>query len=63
MKLKFWGTRGSVGAGLTNEEFNAKIKNILTKASPEDIKNEESIMNFLENLPFTDRKTLGGNGI
>ena len=61
MKLKFWGTRGSVGAGLTNEEFNAKIKNILSKASPEDISDEESIGNFLENLPYVDRKTLGGN--
>jgi len=61
MKLKFWGTRGSVASGLTNSEFAAKIKNILSKASPDDIRDSESIDNFLQNLPYADRKTLGGN--
>ena len=61
MKLIFWGTRGSVGAGMTNREFYSKIRNILNKAAPDDVRDSEAVDEFLENLPYADRKTLGGN--
>jgi len=61
MDITFWGTRGSVASGLTNKELYAKLKNVLLKASPEDVESEEAVDRFLERLPFSDKKTLGGN--
>lgn len=61
MEMKFWGTRGSVGAGMTNAEYREKLVRILMKASPENVGTKEAVEAFIENLPFIDRKTLGGN--
>ena len=61
MFVKFWGTRGSVGTGLTNAELREKLRNILLKAKPEDVGSEEAVDAYLKNAPFSDKKTLGGN--
>lgn len=61
MKLKFWGTRGSVASGLTSRDLQERIKRVLIKASPEDIKDEGSIDKFIDSLPYIDKKTVGSN--
>lgn len=61
MRVKFWGVRGSIGSPIRGKAVEAKIKNILTYASPADILDEEAIDRFLRTLPFSLRETYGGN--
>ncbi len=61
MLVRFWGTRGSVGAGLSNQELREKMKNLLMTAKPENVRDEASVDAFMSELPFTFKKTLGGN--
>ncbi|MFH1707489.1 MAG: MBL fold metallo-hydrolase [Planctomycetota bacterium] len=61
MRLKFWGTRGSIGVGMTNDELREKLRAVLLKAAPGDVGDPVRVDAFIGRLPFIDRKTVGGN--
>jgi phosphoribosyl 1,2-cyclic phosphodiesterase len=61
MRLKFWGTRGSIGVGMTNDELREKLRAVLLQAGPGDVGDPQKVEAFITRLPFIDRKTLGGN--
>lgn len=59
MHIKFWGVRGSLPAPLNNEQYKKKISSILKLY--EEKKDNQSIDEFIESLPFSLNKTMGGN--
>ena len=61
MKIKFWGVRGSTGAGIRGTAIREKIKRVLRHAAPADILDEEAVERFLKSLPFSLVQTYGGN--
>ncbi|MCP4135441.1 MAG: MBL fold metallo-hydrolase [bacterium] len=61
MKIKIWGVRGSIPTPLQGEEVEAKIKKALSLARPGDISSAESIDAFVHTLPFSVKRTYGGN--
>lgn len=61
MKVKFWGVRGSIASPLRGEQVRAKIKKVLTYASPGDVLDDESIERFMNSLPFSVAHTYGSN--
>lgn len=60
MKIKLWGTRGSLSAPLSTAEYRAKLKTVLNRATQENLK-PENIDQFIENLPINLSITYGGN--
>jgi phosphoribosyl 1,2-cyclic phosphodiesterase len=62
MRVKFWGTRGSLPAPLCAEDVRAKVRTALVLAREEHFANEEAIDAFIERaLPFSIAGTFGGN--
>jgi phosphoribosyl 1,2-cyclic phosphodiesterase len=71
MKVKFWGVRGSIPTPVNSDEISTKIVNAIWKArnlslnrSPEaefDAEQKAVITAFVENLPITEKGTIGGN--
>lgn len=61
MKIKFWGVRGSMAGGLTAQALETKIFKILELANPSDVLSRESILNFMNHLPFSLKATHGSN--
>jgi len=59
--VKFWGVRGSIPTPLTTDDVQTKLVKVLKQASPQDIENEESIRNFVEQLPPETGGCFGGN--
>lgn len=48
MKIKFWGTRGSIPTPAMPASIHSRIRSILEAATPEDIADESSISSFIE---------------
>ncbi len=61
MKVKLWGVRGSYPTPLNSESIEEKIVKALTIARPGDISSEDSVRQFVHNLPLSIRGTYGGN--
>ncbi len=61
MKVKLWGVRGSHPTPLNSLTIENKIIKALTLARPGDISSEESVKEFVENLPFSIKGSYGGN--
>ncbi len=61
MKVKLWGVRGSHPTPLNSETIENKIIRALTLARPGDISSEESVKDFVRNLPVSLKGTYGGN--
>lgn len=61
MICKFWGVRGSIAAPVRPEAIRQKLEKILSLATPMDVQSPESINRFLNNLPFSNFSTYGGN--
>ena len=61
MKIKFWGTRGSLPRPLTAAEFRAKARNLLLGARDIDLSDEAAVDAFLDSRPMPDALTFGGN--
>ena len=59
MKVKFWGTRGSIATPLTSIEVRDKVTQILKQVSPKDIQDEKFIERFIDNLPMSLRGSYG----
>jgi len=61
MKVKFWGTRGSLPTPMTTDQFRVKAKRLLMKAANVDLSNEKAVDAYLDSRPFPDAMTFGGN--
>jgi phosphoribosyl 1,2-cyclic phosphodiesterase len=61
MRIKLWGVRGSFPTTLTSKFVEEKIISALTIAKPGDISSEESVREFVANLPLSVKGTYGGN--
>jgi phosphoribosyl 1,2-cyclic phosphodiesterase len=62
MRVKLWGTRGSVAAPLDAAAVEAKIRTALTLARGRDLTTEAALDAFIrDELPFAMRGTFGGN--
>jgi phosphoribosyl 1,2-cyclic phosphodiesterase len=61
MKVKFWGTRGSIPTPLAPTAIEDKIRQALRGAAGLDLSSEAAIERYLQRLPVTIRSTVGGN--
>jgi phosphoribosyl 1,2-cyclic phosphodiesterase len=61
MKVKFWGTRGSIPTPISPATIEDKIRQALRGAAGFDLSSEEAIERYLQRLPATVRHTVGGN--
>jgi phosphoribosyl 1,2-cyclic phosphodiesterase len=61
MRVRFWGTRGSLPAALPGAEVEAKIASALVKASGQAFADATEARAFLAGLPFAERAAYGGN--
>ena len=60
-KISFHGVRGSISSPLMPEEVEEKLLRACQKAKTEDLKDENSIRDFVSNLPNEIKRTVGGN--
>jgi phosphoribosyl 1,2-cyclic phosphodiesterase len=61
MKVKFWGTRGSIPTPISPAAIEDKIRQALRGAADFDLSSEEAVERYLQRLPPTIRYTIGGN--
>ena len=62
MKVRFWGTRGSLPVALTAAQVRLKLVGALVAAQDHVLNTREKIEDFVENhLPFEIKGTYGGN--
>jgi len=62
MKIKFWGTRGSIPVSLTAEQVRAKLLTALEGAIGRGLDNREKIASYIDqDLPFAVAGTYGGH--
>jgi phosphoribosyl 1,2-cyclic phosphodiesterase len=62
MRVRFWGTRGSLPVSLTAEDIKNKIVEALLAAAGRNLKTRADVEAFVEgDLPFTISHTYGGN--
>jgi phosphoribosyl 1,2-cyclic phosphodiesterase len=61
MKVKFWGTRGSIPTPISPAAIEDKIRLALRGAAGLDLSSEAAIERYLQRLPETVLHTIGGN--
>ena len=62
LKVKFWGTRGSIPVAMTSAEVRRKLISALTRASGRKLDTPEQAAAFLDReLDFAGAHTFGGN--
>ncbi len=61
MKVKFWGTRGSIPTPISPTMIEDKIRQALRGAVGLDLSNEAAVESYLHRLPMTVGRTIGGN--
>ncbi len=61
MKVKFWGTRGSIPSPISPVAVEDKIRQALRGAAGFDLSSEEAVERYLQRLPPAVRCTIGGN--
>ena len=62
LRIRFWGTRGSLPAPLQKGAVRAKIRDALLAARGHALETEQAVDAFIESrLPFSVRGTFGGN--
>ena len=59
MKVKFWGTRGSIPTPLPPAAIEGKIRQALRGAVGLDLSSEAAIERYLQRLPVTICSTVG----
>ena len=61
MKVRFWGTRGSIPVALTAAEVRAKLARALAGSIGRELSTPQAIDCYLDRLPFDISGTFGGN--
>ena len=61
MRVRFWGTRGSLPAALTAPALREKVVSALVAAAGRDLGTPEKARAFADTLPFSVVNTFGGN--
>jgi len=61
MKLRFWGTRGSIPVSMTTRDVRAKLKRALLDAAGRPALDANTVDAYLEALPFDVAGTFGGH--
>jgi phosphoribosyl 1,2-cyclic phosphodiesterase len=62
MKIRFWGTRGSLPVAITTDAIEAKIFKAIRASRAYPLETDESIITFIrKELPFSVRGSYGGN--
>ncbi|MBN1662767.1 MAG: MBL fold metallo-hydrolase [Deltaproteobacteria bacterium] len=62
MQVRFWGSRGSLPASITNKMIEAKILKAVQASRSFELETDEAIKTFIQNeLPFAVRGGYGGN--
>jgi len=62
MRIRFWGTRGSLPVSLTAGDIRQKIIEAVLAAGGKELRTRETVEAFVENeLPFAVSHTYGGN--
>ena len=61
MRVRFWGTRGSIPAALTAQSVREKLIAALVAASGRELDTPEKAAAFADTLPFAATHTFGGN--
>ena len=61
MRVRFWGTRGSIPAALTASSVREKLIGALVAASGRELDTTEKAAAFVDTLPFATTRTFGGN--
>jgi len=62
MRIRFWGTRGSLPVSLTAKDIKHKITEAVFAAGGRELRTREAVEAFVENdLPFAVSHTYGGN--
>jgi phosphoribosyl 1,2-cyclic phosphodiesterase len=60
MRLRFWGTRGSIPVSLTATQVRTKLISALSGASGLDTSNASAVEAYVDELDFATRGTYGG---
>ena len=61
MKIRFWGTRGSIPVSLTANEIRAKLVRALAGAASQQLESAEAIERYIDELGFDVAGTFGGH--
>jgi hypothetical protein len=61
MRVRFWGTRGSLPVALTTAGLRAKMRRLLREASGRTFSSDEAIDEYLSAQPFEVAGTYGGH--
>jgi phosphoribosyl 1,2-cyclic phosphodiesterase len=61
MKIKFWGTRGSIPVAMTTQEVRAKIRHALLGAAAQAPLNPGNVDAYIDSLGFDVAGTFGGH--
>ena len=61
MKVRFWGTRGSIPVALTSDSNRSKLISALIEARGKSLETTSAIEAFVDHLPFAVRGTYGGH--
>ena len=61
MRVKFWGTRGSIPTSMTSDVIRAKIKEVLKGAAGLNLADPEVLAQYLGRLPPVLQSAVGGN--
>ena len=61
MRIRFWGTRGSLPVALTAPELRNKLIRALTGAVGRNLQTDEQIRDYVEGLDFATSGTFGGH--
>lgn len=61
MRVRFWGTRGSIPAALTAPALREKVVHAIVAAAGRELDTPEKARAFADTLPFSATNTFGGN--
>src|SRR5690606_16509852 len=61
LKIRFWGTRGSIPVSVTAAQVRRKVIAALSGAAGRNLDSAEAIERYVDELPFEVRGTFGGH--
>lgn len=61
MKLRFWGTRGSIPVTMVAAQLRSRLVAVLQQAQGVDLADPQAVGRFVDGLPFELRGTFGGH--